>query len=249
MRKILFVDDDTALLELLSFAVQRAGLSPIVAASGPTALRMATEHRPDLIVLDILLGEDDGFEVLQALRGVSDVPIIMLSSLDSEDHIERALELGADGYVTKPFPFRELIARIQAVLRRTSDPQRVEPGDPWTRSGTLALNLHEYRATLDGLPLAVTATEFRLLQLLMEYIGEVVPYSVLLKQVWGYDDPDAGSVVRAAVYRLRRKLVRTNGQVVIYTLPGVGVVLRSSAEKNGDGLLGDKRLFAQPFRG
>src|SRR5215471_9471689 len=98
--KILFVDDDTGLLELLSFAVQRAGLSPIVAASGPTALRMATERQPDLIVLDILLGEDDGFEVLQALRDVSDVPIIMLSSLNSEDDIERALELGADGYVT-----------------------------------------------------------------------------------------------------------------------------------------------------
>jgi DNA-binding response OmpR family regulator len=226
--KILLVDDDKGLLELLSYLVQRAGFRPIVAHDGATALQLLTEQQPSLVVLDIRLGDDDGLEVLQAVRRASDVPVIMLSSLDSEEDIERALELGADDYMSKPFPFRELVARIQAVIRRTCDARAVAPIDHWVRVGSLALNPREYRVTLDGLPLALTRTEFRLLQLLMENADKVVPHGVLLKQVWGYEDPTATDLIRAAVYRLRRKLVQTCGDqsLLLRTFPGVGVMLQ-----------------------
>jgi two-component system response regulator RegX3 len=157
----------------------------------------------------------------------------MLSARDSEEDIERALELGADDYVTKPFAFRELVARIQALLRRTCEAQPVKPIDHCLRVGPLALDPRAHKATLDGLPLALTITEFRLLKLLMENADSVVTYGVLLKQVWGYDDPTATDVVRAAVYRLRRKLVEANGQPAIQTLHRVGVVLSLTAKPAG----------------
>src|SRR5215471_17982620 len=112
--KILLVDDDEALLGLLSLVVQRAGFQPITASDGSSALRLLDEHYPDLIVLDNKLGNEDGLEVLERVRRSSDVPIVMLSSLHSEDDIERGLQLGADDYLTKPFSFRELVARIRA---------------------------------------------------------------------------------------------------------------------------------------
>jgi DNA-binding response OmpR family regulator len=245
--KILLVDDDEMQLEFLSFLVQRADFRPIVASDCATAVRLLDEQSPDLLVLDIQLGENDGLQMLETVRRFSDVPIIMLSARDSEEDIERALELGADDYVTKPFPFRELLARIRAVLRRTHYAlQPVEPIDLWMRVGPLALNRREHKATLDGLPLALTRTEFRLLQLLMENAGSVVPYCVLLKEVWSYDDPTATDVVRAAVYRLRRKLGETNDQPVIMTLPGIGVVLRRGAQEAEPVRLPNEQLILQP---
>jgi DNA-binding response OmpR family regulator len=244
--KILLVDDDEGLLELLSFLAQRADFRPIVATDAASALQMLDEHRPDLVLLDIRLGNDDGLELLKSVRRSSEVPVIMLSSLNSEEDVERALDSGADDYVTKPFAFRELVARIRALLRRTSQARPLLPLDHWMRVGPLALNPCEHKVTLDGLPLALTRTEFRLLQLLMENVDKVVPHRVLLKQVWGYDDPTATDLVRAAVYRLRRKLVETKGQPVIRTLPSVGVVLRRTTEKAEPVLLHDVQLVAEP---
>jgi DNA-binding response OmpR family regulator len=245
MQKILLVDDDEGLLELLSFLVQRDGFRPILATDGASALQLLNEARPDLVVLDIRLGADDGLQVLQAVRRSSEVPVILLSSLDSEADIERGLELGADDYIAKPIAFREFAARIRAVLRRTcAAPLSIEPTDHWMRVGPLALNAREHKATLDELPLALTRTEFRLLQLLMENADRVVPHRVLLKQVWGYDDPNATDVVRAAVYRLRRKLVEASSQPVIRTLPGIGVVLQRTAEKLVPVLSDEDRLVA-----
>jgi DNA-binding response OmpR family regulator len=231
MQKILLVDDDEGLLDMLSFLVQREGFRPIRASNGSSALELLDEERPDLLVLDIRLGDDNGLEVLQAVRRSSQVPVVLLSALDAEDDVERGLELGADDYITKPFALRELVARIRAVLRRTSDAAPTEPIDQWLRVGSLALNPLDHTAMLDGLPLALTRTEFRLLQLLMENADSVVPQRVLLKEIWGYDDPDASDVVRAAMYRLRRKLVEGSGQPVIRTVPGVGVVLQRSPDE------------------
>ena len=227
--KILLVDDDQSLLELLSFLVQRAEFRPIVATNGSSALQLLEDRSPDMLLLDIGLGDDDGLQVLETIRRFSDVPIIMVSARDSEDDIERALELGADDYVTKPFGFRELVARIRAVLRRKGHPRPVQPVDFWMRVGLLALNPREHKATLDGLPVALTPTEFRLLQVLVENADSVVPYRLLQKQVWGYNDPTATELVRAAV--LRRKLVDIRGQPVIGTISGVGVVLRRTTEQ------------------
>ena len=246
--KILLVDDDEGTLELLSFLVQRSEFRPIVANNCASALQLLDEQSPDLLVLDIQLGAGSGLQVLEAVRRSNDVPVIMLSSLDSEEDIERALEFGADDYIAKPFAFRELVARIRAVLRRTRHARPVQPIDYWMRVGPLALDSRAHKATLDGLPLALTRTEFRLLQLLMENADKVVPHHVLLKQVWGYDDPTATDVVRAAVYRLRRKLAETNGQPVIRTLPGIGVVLQRTAKPAGPMLLVDAPPVARHQR-
>jgi two-component system response regulator VicR len=233
MPKILFVDDDEGLLDLLSFLAQRDGLRPILATNSSGAQQLLEEERPDLLVLDSRLGAEDGLEVLQTVRRSSQVPIIMLSSLDSEEDIERALELGADDYVTKPIAFREFVARIRAVLRRTCNARPAEAIDHWMRVGPLALNPLEHAATLHGLPLELTRTEFRLLHVLMENTDKVVPHCVLLKQVWGYDDPAATDVVRAALYRLRRKLVDTGSDqsMALRTIPGIGVMLQYGSEQ------------------
>jgi two-component system, OmpR family, response regulator VicR len=231
--KILLVDDDQELLELLSFVVQRAGLRPMVARDGASALKLLDEQRPDLLVLDVRLGDGDGLQVLEAVRRCHTLPVIMLSALDSEDDKVRALELGADDYVTKPFAFRELVARIRAGLRKRAPGARpVDPADHWLCVGPLALNPLEHRATLEGLPLLLTVTEFRLLQLLMRHPGRIVPHRALLKQIWGYDDPADTDVVRATVYRLRRKLGESSDQPpLLRTVPGVGVVLQSGPDQ------------------
>jgi DNA-binding response OmpR family regulator len=234
MQKILFVDDDEGLMDLLSFLVQRDGFRPILATNSSSALQLLEEERPDLLVLDCRLGAEDGLELLQIVRRFSQVPIIMLSSLDSEEEIERALELGADDYIIKPFAFREFVARIRALLRRTCAARSVETIDHWMHVGPLALNPIEHAATLDGLPVELTRIEFKLLHMLMENVNKVVPYCVLLKQVWDYDDSTATDVVRAALYRLRRKLVDTGSDqsLALRTVPGLGVMLQCGSERS-----------------
>ena len=233
--KILLVDGDRELLELLTYVVQRAGFRPIRATDGLSALQLLDELRPDLLVLASPLGAGDGLEVLGNIRRVSEVPIIVLSSLDNEDDVVRALERGADDYVTKPIAFRELVARIGALLRRRigDEARRDEPADHhWMRVGMVALNPREQKATLDGLPLALTRTEFRLLQFLMDNAGKVVSYRVLLNQIWGYDDPNANEVVRAALSRLRRKLEEASDRPqMLRTVPGVGVMLECGPDQ------------------
>jgi DNA-binding response OmpR family regulator len=228
--KILLVDDDEALLGLLSLVVQRAGFQPITASDGSSALRLLNQHQPDLLVLDIKLGREDGLEVLESVRRFSGVPIVMLSSLHSEDDIERGLQLGADDYLTKPFSFRELVARIRAVLRRTDEIRDGEPLDPWIRVGPLGLNMSEHIATLHGCPLELTRTEFRMLKVLMENAGRIVEHRVVLKEVWGCEDADATAQVRAALFRLRRKLATEDERSMIRTVPGVGVVLEPARD-------------------
>ena len=232
MHKILFVDDDEGVLELLSFLVQRDGFRALRALDAATTLQLLVEERPDLLVLDIRLGAEDGLALLATIRRLSEVPVIMLSSLDSQEDIERALDLGADDYIVKPFAFREFVARVRAVLRRACTPRPLEAIDAWIRVGPLALNSREHKAMLEGLPLELTRTEFRLLQFLIEHSGRVVPLGVLLKQVWEYDDPTATDVVRAAIYRLRRKLGHASSgrTVVLRTFPGHGVMLQHGGE-------------------
>ena len=228
--KILLVDDDEDLLGLLSFVIQQAGFQPITASDCSSALRLVAEQQPDLLVLDIRLGSDNGLEVLECIRRSSELPIILLSSLNSEADIERGLRLGADDYLIKPVSYRGLASRIRAVLRRTHARRPVEPRDPWKRVGPLALNAREHAATLDGLPLSLTRTEFRLLQVLMDNTGCVVEQQALLKQVWGCDDPRQTTLVRAAVCRLRQKLAVGDEGSMIRTVRGVGVVLEPPRE-------------------
>ena len=230
--QILLVDDDRELIDLLAFALKRAGLEPLAAHDAHTAVRVFEERRPDLAVLDINLGASSGLEVLKSLRRQSaQVPIIMLTALDSEEDKVRGLELGADDYLTKPFSHRELIARIRAQLRRSAQhwPTRKAP-ETRLEVGPIVLDLSEHSVTKAGQTVSLTVTEFRLLHCLMTHAGSVVPTGTLLKQVWGYQDPGASDVVRVTVHRLRRKLEPDPSRPsYLHTVPGVGVLLKANA--------------------
>ncbi len=225
--RILLVDDDRELIDLLAFALKRAGLEPIGAHDAVNALRLFEERKPDLVVLDISLGTASGLDVLKDLRRRSPLPVIMLTALDSEEDKVRGLEAGADDYLTKPFSHRELIARIRAQLRRSGQEWPVRRA-PETRLevGSITLDLAEHSVTKSGQPVSLTVTEFRLLHCLMTNAGAVVPTGTLLKQVWGYNDPGGSDVVRVTVHRLRRKLEEDPARPqLLHTIPGVGVRL------------------------
>jgi two-component system response regulator VicR len=227
--RILLVDDDRELIDLLAFALKRAGLEPIAAHDAAGALRLYEERQPDLVVLDINLGAQSGLDVLRELRRRGQLPVIMLTALDSEEDKVRGLEAGADDYLTKPFSHRELIARIRAQLRRSGQewsPRRA----PETRLevGSIVLDMAEHSVTKSGAPVSLTVTEFRLLHCLMSNAGTVVATAALLKQVWGYNDPGGSDVVRVTVHRLRRKLEEDASRPsLLHTIPGVGVLLKS----------------------
>ena len=227
--RILLVDDDRELIDLLAFALRRAGLEPIGAHDAGSATRLFDERRPDLVVLDINLGASSGLEVLRELRRRAAVPVIMLTALDSEEDKVRGLEAGADDYLTKPFSHRELIARIRAQLRRSGQGWAVNRApETHFEVGSIALDLADHSVRKAGQPVSLTVTEFRLLHCLMSNAGTVVPTATLLKQVWGYQDPGASDVVRVTVHRLRRKLEQDPARpLLLHTIPGVGVLLKS----------------------
>jgi len=229
---ILLVDDDRELIELLAFALRRAGLEPISAHDSTSALRAFEEHKPELAVLDINLGGSSGLDVLKELRRRSSVPVIMLTALDSEEDKVRGLETGADDYLTKPFSHRELIARIRAQLRRGGqDPAVSRPAETRLVVGSVVLDLADHSVTRAGEPVNLSVTEFRLLHCLMSNAGRVVSTSELLKQVWGYHDPGGSDVVRVTVHRLRHKLERDPKRPqLLHTIPGVGVLLKSDTD-------------------
>lgn len=229
--RILLVDDDRELIDLLAFALKRAGLEPVSAHDASSALRVYEDREPDLVVLDINLGTSSGLDVLRELRRrATQLPVIMLTALDSEEDKVRGLEAGADDYLTKPFSHRELIARIRAQLRRSSGQDWPPKRAPETRLavGTIILDMAEHSVTKSGMPVSLTVTEFRLLHCLMSSAGTVVHTATLLKQVWGYNDPGGSDVVRVTVHRLRRKLEEDPSRPnLLHTIPGVGVLMKS----------------------
>lgn len=221
---ILLVDDDRDLVDLLSFVLQRAGLDAMGAFDVAGALkRLEGSHNIELAVLDVNLGTGDGFELLKQIRHKTDIPIIMLTSRDSEEDIVRGLELGADDYITKPFRHRELVARIRSHLRKRA-PTRSASGQATLSAGSITMNVGEHTAQKDGEPLDLTPTEFRLLQYLVQNAGRALTTPELLRHVWGYEDTSAAAVARVAVHRLRRKIGDDAAEPqLLVTLPGVGI--------------------------
>jgi DNA-binding response OmpR family regulator len=224
---ILVVEDDRDLVDLLNFALRRAGFGVQMAHDVPTALRALEQSEPDLVIVDLNLGGGSGFDVLKGLRRRSEIPAIMLTGRHAEDDKVQAFELGADDYVVKPFSHRELIARIRAQIRRNGRTMvAAQPVGRQLEFGSLGLDAATHKATNDGRPLDLTITEFRLLEYLMINAGTLVPTRTLLKQVWGYDDAGATDVVRVTVYRLRRKIEDDpKDPQLLHTVPGVGVML------------------------
>jgi DNA-binding response OmpR family regulator len=227
--EILVVDDDRDLVEILAFLIGQAGQIALVASDPTMALEMFERHNPSVAVIDLNHQRPgDGFELLAELRRRSTtLPIIVLTARTSEDDKVRALDLGADDYIEKPFSNRELVARIKANARRSDLERGTIPADPILEVGQLRLDLGEHTLMIDGDPVRLTGTEFRLLQYLMRNRNSVVPTDAIAKYVWGYNDAPARDVVRVTVHRLRRKL-GDDGQTrrFIETVPGVGLRLQ-----------------------
>lgn len=203
MPEILLIDDDENLTELLGEYLAGQGYAARVAADGREGLRAVFERKPDLIALDVTMPNKDGWETLARIREVSDAPVIMLTARGDEPDVLRGFSLGADDYVTKPFSFAQLLARIRAVLARAG---KADAGETRLRGGDLEADLTTKRVTRNGEPIALTPTEFKLLTALMQRMGEVVSPEELVREVWGPQYADEIGHVRRYVWHLRQKI-------------------------------------------
>lgn len=204
-RTILMIDDDRTLVELLSDHLRVSGYRTLTANDGPSGLRMAVEAKPDLVVMDVMMPGMDGWEACQRLRAKSSVPIIMLTAKGEEFDKLRGFRLGVDDYVTKPFSFTELAARIGAVLARATH----APAAPSTHvvtSGDVTIDVDERRVTVSGQVVTLTPTEYRLLETLARHPHRTIPTETLLEQVWGTEYAGEAEHVKHYIWTLRKKI-------------------------------------------
>ena len=204
-KKILVVEDEKAIADILVFNLQREGYSTMVAYDGAEGLRAALKEAPDLILLDVMLPEMDGFAVLGHIREKQDTPIIMLTAREEETDKVLGLELGADDYITKPFSMRELMARVKANMRRTpSGEEREKPAVP--QGGGLRISRDNGMVYKNGRALELSAREFDILCFLSAAPGRVFSREELMEQVWGYEYYGDLRAVDVAIRRLREKV-------------------------------------------
>lgn len=223
MQRILVIEDENDIRQLLRFNLEREGFAVLEAADGLGGLHKATSELPDLVVLDLMLPGMDGCDVCRRLKAqpvTAAIPVLMLTARGEEVDRIVGLTLGADDYVVKPFSVRELVLRIRAILRRGSRPGT---GTALCR-GALLLDVEAHRVTLDGQEVALTATEFRLLEDLMRHAGAVRTREQLLNAVWGYSFEGYARTVDTHVRRLRAKLGEE--AAALETVRGVGYRLR-----------------------
>lgn len=220
--RLLVVDDEPTIRELLAGSLSFAGYEVRTAADGTEAVRAAAGSRPDLILLDVMMPGRDGFEVLDLIRGNNpDVPVIFLTARGEVPDRVTGFARGADDYVSKPFSLDEVLGRIRAVLKRT---RRGAP-DSVLRVGDLELNHDAHEVRRGGELIALTPTEYRLLRFLMLNAGRVVSKSQIMDHVWEYNPAGEGGVVEPCVSYLRRKVDQSQPHL-IHTVRGVGYVLR-----------------------
>lgn len=226
--KILVVEDEPALLDTLVYNMERQNFEVIQASDGIAALKLAREHHPDLIILDLMLPLLDGFEVCRIVRREMTTPIIILTARDDEIDRIIGLEIGADDYITKPFSMRELIARVKSQFRRVqlikADMQK-EENEPVEvlHSGNLILDLTRREATIDKIPLQLKPQEFDLLLYLVQHKGRALSRELMLEQVWGWDFSGGSRTVDVHIRWLREK-IEQNPAVPkrIITVHGIG---------------------------
>jgi two-component system KDP operon response regulator KdpE len=204
-RKILVIDDDPEIIELLELLLSRASATVVSACSAEEGLRQFYTHRPDLVLLDVMMPGMDGLETCRRIRQLSDVPIIMLTVLDGTDDLLRGLEAGADDYVTKPFPSEVLVARAQALLRR-SEQSDMDERPVVYQDGHLAIDLHRRQVSVRQEPVRLSPTEYGLLAYLLQNAGRVLTYDQILEQVWGVECLGSKEYVHVYIHRLRHKL-------------------------------------------
>jgi two-component system response regulator MtrA len=216
--RILVVDDDAALAEMLTIVLRGEGFEPFVVADGSLALDAVHEHAPDLVLLDLMLPGLNGIDVCRAIRQESGVPIVMLTAKTDTVDVVLGLESGADDYVVKPFKPKELVARVRARLRRTDD----APAETLT-IGDVSIDVPAHQVTRAGRPVSLTPLEFDLLVALAQKPRQVFTRAVLLEQVWGYRHAADTRLVNVHVQRLRAK-IETDPEhpEVVLTVRGVG---------------------------
>jgi len=220
--RILIVDDELSILKYLRANLEAEGYEVLVAMDGAQALQTLEAELPDLVVLDIMMPEMDGLEVCRRLREWSQLPVIMLSARADESDKVQCLDLGADDYITKPFGKDEFIARVRAVMRR-AEAASPAPTIPSLKSGDLEINFSKRKVTVKGKEVALTLTEFALLQELALNAGKVLTYTHLLQKVWGRDYAEEREYLHVFVSRLRAKLESDPKKPrYITTVSGVG---------------------------
>jgi two-component system KDP operon response regulator KdpE len=205
-RNILVVDDEERMARFIRLNLEHDGFQVTEAYRGMKAVQAVRDATIDLIILDVMLPDMDGFEVLKIIREVSSVPVIMLTAKSEEDDRVRGLELGADDYITKPFSPRELVSRVKAVLRRTETASAVTHADVVEVDDRLKIDFGRREVWLDGELVKLRPTEYRLLYHLVQNAGWVVTYDQLLSKVWGYEYRDEPHYVRLYINYLRQKL-------------------------------------------
>ncbi|WP_293888791.1 response regulator YycF [Streptococcus sp.] len=234
MKKILIIDDEKPISDIIKFNLNKEGYETITAFDGREALKKFEEESPDLIILDLMLPELDGLEVAKEVRKTSHIPIIMLSAKDSEFDKVIGLEIGADDYVTKPFSNRELLARVKAHLRRTENIESAVAEENASTTGSeivigdLEILPDAFVVQKRGEDIELTHREFELLHHLATHIGQVMTREYLLETVWGYDYFGDVRTVDVTIRRLREKIEDTPSRPeYILTRRGVGYYMKS----------------------
>ena len=204
-KTVLVVDDEPHVVEFIAMNLELEGFRVVRAANGYEALEKAAREMPDLVVLDIMMPDIDGFETLEKLRDISAIPVIFLSAKGEEVDRIRGLDLGADDYITKPFGPRELVSRIRAVLRRT-EPATAAAGSEIAVDDELRINFDQRKVIVRGKEVRLRPTEYRLLYQLVTNAGKLMTHEMLLSRVWGTEYRDEDQYVRLYVTYLRQKI-------------------------------------------
>lgn len=240
MRKILVVDDEQAISDIIAFNLEKESYETRKAYDGEEALEVFAEYQPDLVLLDVMLPKKDGLEVCRDIRKVSQVPIIMLTAKGEEIDKVLGLEMGADDYMTKPFSNRELSARVKANLRRytvqtESAANAEEEGSHEIVIGNLVIDENAYTAIKDGREIELTHREYELLHYLAQKLGSVISREDLLETVWGYDYYGDVRTVDVTMRRLREKVEDDPGHpTLLMTRRGVGYYMQDVSAKDED---------------
>ena len=222
--KVLVIEDDPGIVEVVSlcFQLRWSGTSLVSAANGTKGLELVETESPDVVILDIGLPDIDGYQVLREIRRFSDVPVLMLTVRGEDTNIAKGLELGADDYITKPFSHIELIARVQAVLRRVQGVSVTDENQLFS-SGKLAVDFARNEILLDKKPVKLTSTERKLLYYLIRNEGRILSHESLLAKIWGETYIDARDLLRVHIQHLRQKLGdSTESPSIIVTEHGMG---------------------------
>jgi two-component system KDP operon response regulator KdpE len=241
---VLAVDDEARVLQFIKLELSSQDFRVITAQNGVEALRMVEEQRPDLVLLDVIMPDMSGLEVMRRLRETSSVPIILLTARNRDQDKIRGLDMGADDYLAKPFNPEELSARVRAILRRGHPPAAGE--ESIVRSGAIEIDLAKRLVKKHGEVVSLTRTEWMLLQFLAANAGRVILNAELLTRVWGSEYSNDLQYLRVWVSRLRSKLGDdSSNHQIIRTLPGVGYMLIADEDDDTNGATDGERQVAE----